>query len=215
MANHCSGIHKLQKVIGLSCKSSGLLCVHYSYSHGYPQIDSTRLARPTAEVDWWRKSKWPLKDQPPHLRSADECVAKFWKWWTSLRPNKHAYDAESFTNTCSLKEMDWGKLEKPSCNGVVLVMLQLTWWGSFSGNNAAWLCAVKDVSAILHCLGTNSYQDNSPSSLIPSAKCKAPPLTSSVAANKKVKVAKVKAKAAPALVLSPKPCPKPCCLTHL
>ena len=105
--------------------------------------------------------------------------------------------------------MDWGKLDKPGRNGIVLVMLQLTWWGNFSGNDAVWLRAVKDVSAVLRCLGTNSYEDNPPSSPIPSVKRKAPPLTSLVATNKKAKVAKVKAKAVPASTLSLKPCSKP------
>lgn len=150
-----------------------------------------------------------MKDQPPHLRSANECVAEFWKWWTSLQPDERVYNPESLTNTRPSKEMDWEKLEKPGRNGFLLVMLQLTWWGTFSGNKAVWLRTVKDVTAVLRCLGTNSYEGDPPSSPIPSAKRKAPPLTSSVAANKKAKVAKVAAKAVPASMSAPKPRAKP------
>jgi len=48
--------------------------------------------------------------------------------------------------------MDWDALRKPGCNGIILVMLSLTWWGKVSSANEEWRLAVTDVTAALCCL---------------------------------------------------------------
>jgi len=51
-------------------------------------------------------------------------------------------------------DMDWTNLRKPGRNGLLLIMLRLSWWGRASGNDGSWTRAVVDVHATIGCLGT-------------------------------------------------------------
>lgn len=167
------------------------------------------MAKPPVEIDWWRKSKRPLKDQPPRQRSAEACIANFWQWWTSLQPLERAYNPALSKNIRPSKEMNWEKLEKPGRNGVLLVMLLLTWWGSFSGYDTGWLRAVNDVTSVLRCLGATAPEDDLSPSSTPSNKRKATPLVDSAVTNKKPKGPAPKVASASKPRPRPRPRPRP------
>lgn len=48
--------------------------------------------------------------------------------------------------------MNWGDLRKEGRNGLLLIMMALTWWGKASETDMEWLQAVNEVSAAVSCM---------------------------------------------------------------
>jgi hypothetical protein len=78
-------------------------------------------------------------------------VSKWWDWWTSLAPAWRKKD-ETGHPTIGEEKGDWGSLVHPGANGMLTVLLPLTWWRLGEEGNVAsdgWVAAVRDVLWVL------------------------------------------------------------------
>lgn len=56
--------------------------------------------------------------------------------------------------------MDFGKLQNPGCNGMLLIIVSLTWWGALANDKEEWKRTVVDVNAVLCCLSSTIASPN-------------------------------------------------------
>jgi hypothetical protein len=96
----------------------------------------------------------------------------WWRWWGSLQPEDRVCEPHGQLQTPSIN-MDWEELQKPGRDGFLLVMMTLTWWGKLSSTDSEWMWAVRDASAVLHCLSTTTSPPSPSLSLSLPHKCKA------------------------------------------
>lgn len=119
----------------------------------YPAMNDVR----PAEISMWMKNHRRWTDIP--IKDISVFSKAWWVWWTALQPQTRTPDAScEIDGTMALPapsfDMDWTNLRKPGRNGLLLIMLALSWWGRASGNDGSWSRAVVDVRATIGCLGT-------------------------------------------------------------
>lgn len=112
--------------------------------------------RPT-EISMWMKNHRRWTDIP--IKDVNVFSKAWWVWWTSLQPETRISD--DGTMAAPSVGMDWTNLRKPGKNGLLLIMLALSWWGSASGNDNCWKSAVAEVCAVICCFGTRDQASTS------------------------------------------------------
>jgi hypothetical protein len=99
------------------------------------------------EIVTWMKNHRKLVDVA--IGDRVEFSEKWWAWWSTLQLDTRMRNTDGVMVALTAG-MDWEKLWKPGRNGMLLVMLALTWWGSAS-NDESWEQAVVEVCAVLCC----------------------------------------------------------------
>ncbi|KAI0038707.1 hypothetical protein FA95DRAFT_1452982, partial [Auriscalpium vulgare] len=113
-----------------------LMCVEMWAEHearlGYPdKRDKTHwinsAVRPEVFAEWLRKKR--VYTWQPDIEDVAEYGEGWRKWWISLQPEWRCEDAETWPPLrVEGRESSWSKLRKGGANGLLTVLIALTWW---------------------------------------------------------------------------------------
>jgi hypothetical protein len=78
-----------------------------------------------------------------HMINPDTFGKQWWKWWRNLQP---VWRKNLLMGQIPEEPGSWACLKIGGNNGVVTVVITLSWWGDYAGENKSeWNAAVQDV----------------------------------------------------------------------
>lgn len=118
---------------------------------GQPRLGCS--GRPEAVREWLKYGR--KYNIPPALGNIDSFIKSWWTWWQMLQPEWRKSgngSATEMTRVAPPGDPDWSNTAKTGTNGLLIVMMTLSWWmGAVTGTDCwgAFCVALDDVSFVL------------------------------------------------------------------
>ncbi|KAI0663684.1 hypothetical protein C8Q70DRAFT_906185 [Cubamyces menziesii] len=101
--------------------------------------------RPAEVANWLRIDRRNLK-KIPTIADETQYAAQWRAWWKALQPDWRSFDADNRLEQVGSGE--WGVLDHPGKNGVLMTLLSLMWWRDIATSQTLhdWHHAARDVA---------------------------------------------------------------------
>ncbi|KAI0653759.1 hypothetical protein C8Q70DRAFT_888267, partial [Cubamyces menziesii] len=119
----------------------------FERSHGW--VTSTKGLptdnRPAEVANWLRIDRRNL-NKLPAIANEEQYAVQWQQWWRTLQPDWRSVDNEDRLE--QIGEGDWGHLDHPGKNGVLMALLSLMWWRDIATSKTLtdWYHAAKDLA---------------------------------------------------------------------
>ncbi|KAI9068212.1 hypothetical protein FKP32DRAFT_1562193, partial [Trametes sanguinea] len=101
------------------------------------------------EIHHWLRVLRRVLDKPPAIEDEEAYRTSWWKWWSGLQPDwRYRGDGDRLVIG---GQGSWEALTQPGKNGILIILLSLSWWRS-SATSATlddWAAAVQDVGWVI------------------------------------------------------------------
>ena len=96
-------------------------------------------------ANWLRIDRRNLK-KIPTIADETQYAAQWRAWWKALQPDWRSFDADNRLEQVGSGE--WGVLDHPGKNGVLMTLLSLMWWRDIATSQTLhdWHHAARDVA---------------------------------------------------------------------
>ncbi len=97
--------------------------------------------------------------KPPEIADEAEYCRLWWLWWGGLQPEWRLRDSSG--RPVPGGNGDWDVLKNPGKNGLMMVLLSLSWWHGVlsSATRMEWQAAVIDVSWVISSMAQSAVED--------------------------------------------------------
>ncbi|TFK80228.1 hypothetical protein K466DRAFT_504261 [Polyporus arcularius HHB13444] len=118
-------------------------------SYNWENGKGLSVAHRPEEVTEWLKVLRRNTAKSPSIKDEVAYAEKWWRWWGGLQPSWRPRGADGRPVVGG--EGDWADLKKPGKNGLLIVLLTLTWWddAATDATRSQWHAAVEDVSWVI------------------------------------------------------------------
>lgn len=150
MGQLCCPVYSVPETVGFHSEYSLMTRTRTALTHKQDAGPAYPATKRPEEVTWWMKNhrRWAHVD----IKNTPKFTGAWWHWWDYLQPAEQSRDPVTLRLPTPSADMDWRDLKKAGRNGLLLIMMVLTWWGKESRNSGDWKKAVNEVTEVMHCM---------------------------------------------------------------